>query len=295
MTAYTVKHTKTGLLVIHDIDMRQRHAVLLVNSYPARGEKKKPRPTRRNGREELGGCLCLLCTARARGSDPRGDRGAPEAKSAEERPPNYCMAKRGDPKHSFLSSSFDPEAVLTAETVSVPFSDVAPLDNLSACRRLLPPSAKDYLRPEDDHTLRAGSHHSNAAKACAQDGAGTVTVAQATDASESSAPSTSAAAAASSSQLLPPLQQRRPRLSALFHRSVAESGSGPLGGASSHTDEPDQRPLLTAVALTDAPRLRPLASQCSGPFATSACASWCIAAAVCAASWRAGCSCTTST
>ena len=44
MTAYTVKHTKTGLLVIHDIDMRQRHAVLLVNSYPDRGEKKKPGP-----------------------------------------------------------------------------------------------------------------------------------------------------------------------------------------------------------------------------------------------------------
>lgn len=235
----------------------------------------------------------MLCTA-SDDSRARRSGAAPEAKSAEERPPN-SMAKRGDPKHSFLSSSFDPEAVLTAETVSVPFSDVAPLDNLSACRRLLPPSAKDYLRPEDDHTLRAGSHHSNAAKACAQDGAGTVTVAQATDASESSAPSTSAAAAASSSQLLPPLQQRRPRLSALFHRSVAESGSGPLGGASSHTDEPDQRPLLTAVALTDAPRLRPLASQCSGPFATSACASWCIAAAVCAASWRAGCSCTTST
>ena len=47
--------------------------------------------------------------------------------------------QRADPQHSFLSSSFDPEAVLTAETVSVPFSDVVPLDNLSACRRLLPP------------------------------------------------------------------------------------------------------------------------------------------------------------
>ena len=42
MTAYTVKHTSTGLLVIHDIDMRQRHAVLLVNSYRDKGEKKKP-------------------------------------------------------------------------------------------------------------------------------------------------------------------------------------------------------------------------------------------------------------
>ena len=60
MTAYTVKHTNTGLLVIHGIDMRQRHAVLLVNSYRDRGEKKKPQSaTRRNGREELRACLVL--------------------------------------------------------------------------------------------------------------------------------------------------------------------------------------------------------------------------------------------
>ena len=41
--------------------------------------------------------------------------------------------------------------------VSVPFPGVKPLDNLPACRRLLPSSAVDHVRPEDDRTRRAGS------------------------------------------------------------------------------------------------------------------------------------------
>ena len=174
-------------------------------------------------------------------------------------------AAERNPKHSFFSPNFDPEAALTDAMVSVPFPGVKPLDNLPACRRLLPSSAVDHVRPEDDRTRRAGSHHANAAQPSAHGDASTVIASAVTDAG-AVGPAAHIGSCSSGSAQAPP--QRRPRLSALFHQSVAQSGSGPLGGAHTPTDRP--MPPNTCPSLRDASGRSRSIVQCFGPCAPSA-------------------------
>ena len=48
---------------------------------------------------------------------------------------------------NLLSAAFDPHLALTAPSVPVPFPDVAPLNNMNECRRLLPESAAAAMAP----------------------------------------------------------------------------------------------------------------------------------------------------
>ena len=105
---------------------------------------------------------------------------------------------------SFLSKNFDPELALAADTVQVPFPDVVPLNNIAACRRLLPASSIAHVSSEDDVMQRAGHHH-NAVSSLSREA-----VSGGDAAEPASAPS-------------PAQQERRPRLSALFQQSVVET------------------------------------------------------------------------
>jgi len=58
---------------------------------------------------------------------------------------------------NLLAAEFDPESALAVERVCLPFPTIAPLDNLSQCRRLLPEGASAAI--QDEHHLRSGSKH----------------------------------------------------------------------------------------------------------------------------------------
>lgn len=50
-----------------------------------------------------------------------------------------------EPSLDIYSPHFDPVAALHSRVLSVPYPNVAPLNNLAECRRFLPPDAPDAL------------------------------------------------------------------------------------------------------------------------------------------------------
>ena len=71
-------------------------------------------------------------------------------------------SQKRDNRLNLLSPEFDPELALSAPDVPVPFPDVAPLNNIAECRRLLPAGHASAVRPEDERDHTAGSRHARA-------------------------------------------------------------------------------------------------------------------------------------
>ena len=106
------------------------------------------------------------------------------------------MSKLGAALDVF-SPAFDPELALASpalsEQLGALFPRAQPLNNVSECRRLLPPSATDAVQTE--HHLRAGSSHALAPKVVAPEARPGV------DTRTAGAPSTAAAAEAGRQKL----------------------------------------------------------------------------------------------
>eukprot|EP00966_Prymnesium_polylepis_P195589 4533777-Prymnesium_polylepis.1 len=84
---------------------------------------------------------------------------------------------------NLLLPDFDPEEALSVESISLPFPNVPPLDNISQCRRLLPEGAADAIQTE--RHLKPGSKHANAPKLPATSSADAVGVETAASSSSS--------------------------------------------------------------------------------------------------------------
>ena len=110
--------------------------------------------------------------------------------------PLLRMSKLGAALDVF-SPAFDPELALASpalsEQLGALFPRAQPLNNVSECRRLLPPSATDAVQTE--HHLRAGSSHALAPKVVAPEARPGV------DTRTAGAPSTAAAAEAGRQKL----------------------------------------------------------------------------------------------
>ena len=126
-----------------------------------------------------------------------------------------------------LSPEFDPEAALSAPSLSVPFPNVKPLNNLSECRRLLPSTAPMAYAVKDPRELQPGSKHVARARfietKCAA--APTAAGAHSTPVAEQAA----ASLADATQSRLSSEQQQPPRPLTLTQRWAAGPGEGPLG------------------------------------------------------------------
>ena len=128
-----------------------------------------------------------------------------------------------------LSPEFDPEAALSAPSLSVPFPNVKPLNNLSECRRLLPPTAPmaaketRELQPGSKHVARARLVESKCAAAPAAAEALPTPVANAVHATASGD------AQPGPSQEQQQRQQQPPKPLTLTQQWAAGPGEGPLG------------------------------------------------------------------